>query len=183
LRSNGTRFDVKVHDNVYLGYSHHSTAEVSYGDVKAEALSPGARPKLPPQSAAERRAERKARTNPSATRPVKVIPVLPQRGPSRTWYSISWRARLNGGAYALRIRGPGCAGAKTGWLEPQRLHYSRRGHILGLDVAPPGKLAKGPLVDRPTDHAWCRGTYKVDVAWADHGRRYPPFGTGTFVVR
>jgi hypothetical protein len=108
-------------------------------------------------------------------------------GGRRTLYYVTWRARITGGAYAYRLRGPagrGCRSRQSHWLGNQRHKYSRRGHILSVTLSPPGKLyRRSGVTDGPTPQAWCPGTDKVDIAWVGHGRRYPPFATATFVVR
>ena len=46
-----------------------------------------------------------------------------------------------------------------------------------------GKTAEVGLPLGGKSGPWCKGTYKVDVAWVSGGKRYAPFGTATFIVR
>jgi hypothetical protein len=150
-------------------------------------------PPVPPPSAQERRESERARRHPSKRVRVTAGPeVQPRAGPRtnvggrRVGYFVTFRARIDRGAYAFRLRGPGgkgCSGRVDLIVRTERAPHSRRGRIYFTSLQPPD--GRGPVdnTDAPTRYAWCPGRYRVDVSFVDRGTRFAPFGTGRFVVR
>ncbi|MEA2466298.1 MAG: hypothetical protein QOJ57_424 [Thermoleophilaceae bacterium] len=194
----GTKRTVPVRDNVYLALSAKPTLAVSYRTpdgrrVTVRAWSPGYVPPVPQPSAAERRESERARRHPSAPVRVTAGPEFQARSGARTNvgtrredYFVTFRARIDRGAYAFRLRGPGGAGCRSRLdliVRTERAPDSRRGRIYSTFLRPPD--GRGPVhnTDGPTPGKWCPGRYRVDVSFVDRGRRFPAFGSARFVVR
>jgi hypothetical protein len=196
-QTDGTTRRVPVRDNVYLALSREPTVSVSYeaprgGRVTVRAWTPGYTPPVPEPSAAQRRESERARRHPSAPVRVsagpetRVVGARRNVGTRREDYFVTFRARIDRGAYAFRLRGPGgggCRGRLDLIVRTEPAPDSRRGRLYSTFLRPPD--GRGPVddTDGPTPGVWCPGRYRVDVSFVDRGRRFPPFGTGRFAVR
>jgi hypothetical protein len=186
-----------VRDNVYIALSRKRTVSISYSTagrrVTVRAQSPGYVPPVPKPTVSERRESQRARRHPSAPVRVTAGPEVQPRagqttnvGPPRVDYFVTFRARIDGGAYAFRLRGPGgsgCRGRVDLIVRTERAPDSRRGRIYNTFLRPPD--GRGPVdnTDGPTPGTWCAGRYRVDASFVDGGRRFAPFGSAVFVVR
>ncbi len=195
-RRDGSVRRTPVRDNVYIGLSDKQTVSVTYdgpdGRTSVRAWSPGYTPPPPRPTAAERAQSERARQHPSRHVRVSVLAQRPPPGARRNVgplnfdFSVMFRARVDYGTYAFRLRGPGgraCADRLDLIVRTERAPRSRRGRVYSAQLSPPDGRGQATVSDAGSKARWCPGRYRVDASLVDRGRRFSPFGTAYFVAR